>query len=187
MPVTKATNDGSLNPIGDCYISIPDPSGGPPHIITMNNLPDISDSKMANYSNSPIIGRSAPLYTYSNSGDRNISIQIHLFVVDAFDAETNLEHLRWLQSACYPTEGESGVPFSPPPICQIRCGDLLAKGQAVCAVLNNCSVKFPTEVAWDIMSGTFCPYRLDIDTQWIVVYNSSNLPFRDRIVKTGYI
>lgn len=188
MPVTKATHNGSLNVIADCYISIPDPNGSSPHVIFMNNLPDISDTKSAVYNNSAIIGRAAPLYTYSHSGDRNINIQIHLFVVDEGDVFTNLDHVRWIESAVYPRDGQgTGAPYTPPPICQIRCGDLLARGQAICAFLQSYSVKYPTEVAWDALNGTFCPFRLDVDTNWVVVYNSSNLPFQDRIVKTGYI
>ncbi len=183
---SKATQSGKLNNITDCYIIIPNAG-----MIIMNNLPDISDSKDAIYNSEAIIGRAAPLYTYSHSGDRIINMQIHFFVVNKDDAITNLTKLRWLQSAVYPRQGDNGsqasvAPFKPPPICQIRCGDLLAKGQAVCAYLRSYSVKFPTDVAWDTNSETFCPFKFDVDTSWTVAYTSSDLPFQDRIITSGY-
>lgn len=180
----KATNTGSLNPISDCSIFIPgcgdELNAG---LIELNNLPDISDSKDAVYNSEAIIGRSTPLYTYSHSGDRTISIQIHLYVVDKGDAERNLTYLRWIQSALYPRIGDKSTPFTPPVICQIKCGSLLAKDEPLCCFLKQYNVKFPTDVAWE--EETFCPYKLDIDTTWTVVYSSENLPFQKRIVKSG--
>lgn len=179
----KATISGSLVEIPDCTIEIPSRKKDT-HIIKMNNLPDISDSKSAVYNNEGIIGRSFPLYTYSHSADRSLSIQIHFFIVNEGDGERNLEDLRWIQSAAYPRKGDKGTPYKPPPVCKIRCGDLLAtKGEAVCAVLQSYSVKFPTEVAWE--ERTYCPYRFDVDTQWLTVYTSADLPYQNRIIKLG--
>lgn len=180
----KATNNGSLNPILDCEIKIPGAGvNGAMGIIKLNNLPDISDSKSAVYNSEAIIGRSFPLYTYSHSADRSINIQLHFFIVNEDDGQRNLQSLRMIQSAVYPRDGaDIGAPFKPPPICTIQCGDLLAK-KPLCAVLQSYSVKFPTEVAWDEV--TLCPYRFDVDTNWLIVYTSSELPFQDRIVNYG--
>jgi len=177
----KATNTGSLNRIEDCYLTIPGAG-----TIIMNNLPDISDSKGAVYNNEAIIGRSFPLYTYSHSADRTISMQMHFFVVDPNDVFQNLNYLRWIESAVYPREGGSiGAPFIPPPVCQIKCGELLAK-EPLCVVLQSYSVKFPTEVAWALdPQPVFTPFRFDVDTQWLTVYTSPDLPFQSRIVQTG--
>lgn len=186
MRRSKATQSGSLNNITDCYIVIPNAG-----TIILNNLPDISDSKDAIYNGDPIIGRASPMHTYSHSGDRNISMQLHFYIVDKDDAINNLQKLRWLQSAVYPRRGDndsqaSVAPFRPPPICQIRCGDLLAQGTAICVFLRSYNVKFDTNVAWDINNETFCPFKLDVDTNWTVAYTSSNLPFQDRIITSGY-
>ena len=178
----KATNNGSLAPINNCTINIP----GAGNII-LNNLPDISDSKTAIYNNEAIIGRSFPLYTYSHSGDRTISMQLHFFVVDQSDILTNLKYLRWIQSAVYPRQGDGSAPFTPPPVCQLQCGSLLGD-QPLCCVLQSYSVKFPTEVAWDANASgksTFIPFRFDMDTSWLAVYTSSDLPYQDRIVSSG--
>lgn len=174
----KATNSGRLAPVEKAWISIPGAG-----TIVMNNLPDVSDSKSAVYNNESIMGRSFPLYTYANSGDRAINIQLHFFITEKGEGERNLQYLRWIESATYPQRSESGViPFSPPSVCSIRIGDLLAR-EPICAVLQSYSVKFPTEVAWDLE--TYCPYRFDVDTSWLVVYTSSELPYADRIVSSG--
>lgn len=168
---------GPLIPIKDCYINIP----GAGYIV-FNNLPDISDSKSASYNDETVIGRSSPLKTYSASDNRVISVQIHMIVTEPSDIEYNIQVLRWIQSAVYPRVGGNGAPFIPPPVCQIKCGKLLAE-EELCVVLKSYNTKFPTEVAWD--AEDFTPFKFDIDTNWEVVYKSSDLPGQDRIVTLG--
>lgn len=174
---------GDLVEIGACYILIPG-SGLPNSKIVMTNLPDISDQKSAAYSDENVIGRSSPIKSYSNSENRTISWQLHFFVVRPRDVQDNLQQLRALESALYPrVDPNAGVPFIPPPICRLRCGNLLARGQELCAVLKSYSVKFPTDVAWDEVE--FTPYKFDVETSWDVVYRSTDLPGQDRIVQIG--
>jgi len=178
--MTLSTNPrtGDLNPIENCELIIPNAG-----TITLNNLPEISDSKSAVYNNEAIMGRSFPLYTYHYSNDRSINIQFHFFVTKKEDATENLNDLRKIQSAVYPREGEEGgAPFKPPVICKFECRQLLADGP-LCMVLQQYSVKFPTDVAWD--EETYCPYRFDVDTNWLVVYTSDRLPNQDQIIKSG--
>jgi hypothetical protein len=172
----KSTNSGSLNPINQCKLTI---SGTD---IVMNNLPEISDTKSANYNNEGIIGRSFPFYTYYYSGDRVINIQIHFFIVEKGDAQKNLNYLRLIQSAAYPRAGSGGAPFSPPEVCSFQCGQLLGN-QPLCLILTSYSVKFPTEVAWD--ENLLVPFRFDVDTSWLTVYTSSDLPNNSRIISSG--
>ena len=90
---TKATINGSLAPIPDCWIKVPTGDAGTGEggvTIPMRSLPDISDTKSAVYNQEPIIGRSFPLYTFSHSSDRNISFQVHFYCVDEGDADQNL-------------------------------------------------------------------------------------------------
>lgn len=168
---------GPLIEIADCYVVVP----GYGKII-FNNLPDISDTKSATYSDETVIGRSSPLKTFAQSDNRAISMQIHMIVSQPSDVAFNLVVLRAIQSATYPRVGSSGAPFIPPPICRLKCGKLLAD-EEICVVLKSYSVKFPTEVAWD--ESTFTPFKFDIDTQWDVVYKSSDLPNQDRIMQLG--
>lgn len=176
--MTKATQSGRLNPVPKCSIFIPGAG-----TIALNNLPDISDSKSAVYNNEGIIGRSFPLYTYSHSADRQLNIQLHFFVIDPSDADKNLTDLRKIQSAVYPRQGDGCAPYKPPPVCRIRCGDLLGIG-GICAILQSYSVRFPTEVAW-YEKTNYCPYRFDVDTSWLVVYSSESLPYQNQIVAFG--
>lgn len=199
----KSTVSGKLTKIESCQLVIPIPNAGLPqsssvngygkdqeYILVMNNLPDVSDSKTAMYNPEPIIGRSVPLYTYSHSGDRTINLQIHFFVIEPGDADKNLLSLRVLQSAVYPREDSSGTyPYLPPPVCRLKCGSLLTSDQShLCVIMQSYNVKFPTEVAWHESNtglSTFCPYRFDVDTTWLVVYSSEDLPFQSRIVTSG--
>jgi len=160
---------GRLKPISPkCFIQV---GSTPP--IYFNNLPDLSDSKGANYESTPVIGRATPIVAYANSEIRNISCSINLFVQDQSDCKKNLAILRTLQSAVYPMKGEFGVPFFPPPLCKIQCGSLLSE-KPICCIMKECSVKFPTDVPWD--AETLCPYRLEISMTLEQVFASQNLP-----------
>ncbi len=168
---------GDLRPIEKCWIDIPEAGR-----IVLNNLPDLGDSKQAVYNNIPVMGRSFPFYTYSHSSDRVISLQLHFFILKEGDGVKNLQYKRWLESALYPRQGNENVPYIPPVVCKMQFGDLLATSP-LCVILQNYSVKYPTDVAWE--SETLCPFRFDVDTSWYVVYSSENLPYASRIVTSG--
>ncbi len=173
----KATTaGGSLQNIESCHITIPEFGS-----IELNVLPDITDGKSASYNDEVIIGRSFPIKTYSHSENRSISMQLHFIVTEESDIQKNLEYLRAIESAVYPRDGK-GAPYSPPPVCNIKCGRLLGDN-AVCVILKSYSVKFPTDVAWD--ENTYVPYKFDVDTTWEVVYKSSELPGQSRIMTFG--
>jgi hypothetical protein len=174
----KATIEGGdLAPLKNCWVSVP--GGGR---ITLYALPDISDSKSAAYNDEPIIGRSFPMKTYSHSENRTISMTIHFYVVVPQDPKLYIKFMRAVQGACYPREGSGGSPYTPPPVCQIMCGKMLGD-EPLCVVLRRYSVKLPTDVAWD--EETYCPYKFDLETEWEVVYTSSDLPGAERIFSTG--
>jgi hypothetical protein len=168
---------GRLVNLRDCYISIPDVQ-----VIELNTLPDISDAKSASYNDEPIMGRSFPLKTFSHSENRNINMTLHFHVINQEDIAKNLQYLRALESAVYPRTSSSGLPFLPPPVCQIKCGKLLAD-EELCVILRSYSVKFPTDVAWD--EDFYVPYTFDVDTSWETVYRSTDLPGQERIVRMG--
>lgn len=174
----KATTPrGALIPIDKCYIQIPGFGQ-----IVFNNLPEVGDSKSAIYNSEPIIGRASPIHTYHYSDTRMINIQLHLFILERGDAQKNLRIKRALESCLYPREGSGGAPFVPPPICEVRVGEFLATSP-VCCSLQSMNVTAPTDVAWDME--TLCPYKMDISTTWMKVYNSPDLPTQSRIMSTG--
>ena len=184
----KATNPGGqLVDIPECYISIPGTNGADPFQISFNNLPELSDAKSASYADEPVIGRSTPIKAYSHSETRTISCTIHLIAVSGTgqgDIQKNLQILRAIQSCSYPQDGTNDTPFFPPPVCKIKCGQLLGS-DGVCVVLKSYSVRYPTDVTWD--QTTLIPYKFDIETNWDVVYRTSELPGQERIMTDGWI
>lgn len=180
----KATNtNGQLNRLksrtgNHCYIRVP--TSGGERTIYLDNLPDLSDSKSASYSDESVPGRSFPFKTFVSGENRVISMTVHFFVSKAGDAQENLEKIRLLQSCLYPDH--LYMAYSPPPICSIRCGDLLATRE-LCVIMKSCNVRYPTEYVWD--ERTFCPIKVDVELSWEVVYQSRNLPGQDRIMDFG--
>jgi len=181
---------GDLRRIDNCFIIIPTPGGGT-ELVGFNNLPEISDSKSVSYSDEPIIGRTMPLKTYSHSENRVISTKIDFFITNNSASNTvpgsphyNLRKIRALQSACYPLNNQQGlgVPYAPPPVCKVSCGKILGE-DALCVVMTNYSVSYPTDVAWDDV--LMLPYKVTVDCSWHVVYNNAALPGQERILAEG--
>jgi hypothetical protein len=140
-------------------------------------LPDISDSKSAQYNDEAIIGRSSPFKTYSHSENRTISWTSYFIVTEYRDIRRNLVDLRAIQSVTYPRDYFQ--PYAPPPVCSIKCGRILGD-TALCVVLRSYTVKYPTDVSWD--EETYLPYKFSVDMSWDVVYQSDNLPGYERIL-----
>jgi hypothetical protein len=58
--------------------------------------------------------------------------------------------------------------------------ELLKKEGELCAVMKSYSVKFDTSVPWDEIN--FMPYKLDVDMQFDVIYDQSDLPGAETIL-----
>lgn len=177
-----SSTDGKLNKIENCYLVI---SG---QKIEFNNLPDISDSKGASYSDEQIMGRSTPFKTYSSSDNRTINLTIRLFTLSAEDRTNNISTLRRIQSAVYPRDiTTGGSAYLPPPICKLKCFTLLGQNE-LCVVLKSYNVSFPADTTWFVgndSSGSCFPARLEITTTWDVVYKPSELPGQEMILNGG--
>jgi hypothetical protein len=175
----KSTNpNGSLKILKECYLIIMGST------INMNILPDISDSKSASYADENGIGRTMPFKTYNNSENRTISWTAHFFACNSSDIDQMLKILRLIESATYPRTGNTGgAPYAPPEVCKLKCGSLLGD-DPVCAVMKSYSVKFDTSVPWDEVLSI--PHKMDIDMQFDVIYDQSNLPGAEKIMISGY-
>lgn len=166
--MAKATgSDGALQQLSKCYIVTPYGQ------VTLKILPEITDSKSANYINEAIIGRSNPVTTYSHSEPRVISTELTFMVTKCSDITDNLRSLRIIQSLVYPGQPGGGAPYTPPPVSKFYCGKLFGDS-GVCVVLKNYSVRYQGDVAWDVE--TYLPYKFTISCQWEVVYSCANLP-----------
>ena len=171
MHATDAS--GHLKKIPDCWLEIGS------FKLEFNNLPDIGDSKSASYNDESVIGRAAPIKTYSNSDNRSISCSINLFVQDQSDCKRNLRILRNIQSAVYPRTG-AGAPYYPPVVCRLKCGQLLSNNP-ICVVMKDYNVKFPTDVPWD--EETLCPYRMEVSMTFEQVFAGNQLPNQNLILQ----
>lgn len=182
----KATENGILRPIPNCYIVIPEFGIK----IFMTNLPEISDSKSATYPDEQGMGRSTPFKSYQSSENRTISWKATFYIQKRAadgspnNANTILAYLRALEACTYPREATSVSPYLPPPICKLRCGQLLARNEEISAVMKQYSVSFDTQVPWD--EETYLPYKLTVDLSFDVVYDQFLLPGAEKILNDGY-
>lgn len=173
--MAKATNQyGQLQELVKCRIETPFGR------IIMKVLPEITDTKAANYTNEPIMGRTTPLLNYSYSEPRTLQTDITFIVTTCQDICDNLTYLRLIESLVYPGDPRGSAPFTPPPICKFICGRLI-DDNGVCVVLRNYSVRFPTDVPWDVE--TYLPYKFTVGCQWEVVYACRNLP-TNRVIRS---
>lgn len=187
----KATRkDGRLVPFDECYIYSTLSAAGPlyskgdTNTLYFDNLPDISDKKSAKYNDETGIGRGAPFKVYANSENRMITCECHFFVQQASgpqSASAIKNTLRWLEAHVYPQQSGGGT-YIPPPILQIKCFNNIAD-DTLCVILNNYNVKFDPTVPWDETEGI--PYKLDVSLDFEVVYQSSDLPYAEDIVRNG--
>ena len=181
---------GQLRKIDNCYIEILGTR------IISRIIPDISDTKSATYTSEAGMGRSMPFKNYTNSDDRVIGWTAHYVVAQKEDIEFFLKEIKLIQSAVYPRMlvKETAIvgttaPFAPPPICKLSCGALLQRGKPVGikgetafvhAVMKSYSIKYDTSVPWD--EKYLLPYKFDIDMNFEVVYDQSELPGQERIL-----
>jgi hypothetical protein len=177
----KATLPGGrVNTLPDCSIDIPDYEFGP---VLFQSLPEIEDTKESNYEASDVIGRTQPFVTYRNSGFRKINMTMHYYVTDQNDISMIWSFIRALQSVVYPGPGDQSVPYTPPAICQLSCGNIfndINDRNYICAVCTNVGVRYPVDYVWD--ETTYLPYRVDITTSWYAVYSPDELPGSDMIL-----
>ena len=170
-------NSGRLAVLSKCKIITPCGT------ICLRILPDISDSKAANYTPENAIGRSNPLLTYAYSEPRMITTELHFMTTVTADINDNWRSIRIIQSLVYPGTAtiNGGAPFTPPPVVKFICGNLLSTtatspGQpdGLCLILKSYNIRYPTNVAWD--EQTYLPYQFSISCNWEVVYACKNLP-----------
>jgi hypothetical protein len=167
-------SSGKLKELKDCYIITPFKT------VVLKILPELSDSKGASFNSEAVPGRAFPLKNFANGDERTIGWTVHFMVTSSEDIPDYLESLDALRACVYPRDANlNGAPFGPPPICQIRCGQLLGAIPQLCVVLRNYSFKADPTVPWD--EETYLPYKFDVDLQFEVVYESARLPGADSI------
>ncbi len=173
MPRATLKN-GQLAPLTNCYILTP--CGN----ICLRILPEISDSKGANYMPENIPGRVTPILTYAYSEQRTISSELHFMVTGPNDITNNFTYMAIIRQLVYPGPATAIAPFTPPPVARFVCGHLLDGADGLCVILKSYSMRYPTDVAWDDL--TCLPYRFTVSCNWDVVYTCEKLPTNDCVV-----
>jgi hypothetical protein len=179
----RATLDrGILRPLDKCVVRVPGAGDIIPKV-----LPEISDTKSFRYNDEPIIGRSFPIKTAAYGENRVINMKWHFVTLEEVDISNNMRVFRAFQSALYPVDDDAQRPYLPPPVCQIKFGDMLTADNDgfLCVVLKQYSISIPTDVVFD--ETTYMPYKFDVDLQWEVVFNNTNLPGHTKIFTDGII
>lgn len=183
MGIIATDNIGRLNPIPNCYIRAEDV------IIYMYVLPNITDSKTTRYNDESGMGRTQPFKTFNEGGTRTIGWTTTLISYDAESTARNIATLRAFEAFTYPRRDFSNtVPYVPPVVLSIRCGDLLASyGVELNVVCTQYQVQFPTDQVWnsEYPVGIYLPAKVDVQLSFDVVYDSRYLPGADRILVLG--
>lgn len=130
-----------------CYIQVLESErGGEDSFIYFQQMPiRIMDSKAANYQDIPIVGRSSPYKSYSNSSSRSLQFTLSFF------AQPDEVHINYtpemikgiadaLQALTYPIYDSFTI--LPPPKCLVRIGNQIAM-IGVCKSVN---------IAYDIVN-----------------------------------
>ena len=86
-----ANNDIFSRILPDCYLYISHLDEDYQYWILPGYPDDVSDSMQSQFSNSTALGRSAPVYTFSNSGPRTVSIRI-AFHRDMFEEINQIQY-----------------------------------------------------------------------------------------------
>lgn len=183
MGIAATNSFGKLNPIPDCYIRAQN------YYIVMYNLPSISDSKTANYSPENGMGRTQPFLSFNDGGMRTIQWSFSMISYDEESTARNFAYMRVLEASVYPRRDPANVvPYIPPVIMSIRCGDLLANyGVELNVVLTNYSFEFGNEQVWnsEYNVARYMPARVEVRLNFDVVYDTRYLPGADRILFLG--
>lgn len=183
MGIIGSDNFGKLNPIPDCYIRVQN------YFVNMYSLPSITDSKQANYNSENGMGRTQPFFTFDQGSVRSINWTCTFISYDAESTARNFGYLRILEASVYPRRDPSNVvPYIPPVVMSIRCGDLLANsGAELNTVLTSYNVQFPTDQVWnsEYNLAKYLPAKFEVQLNFNVVYDSRFLPGADRILLLG--
>lgn len=178
-------SDGDLRDVPECFLDVGE-INGQSGIITLNALPEISDSKSVRYSDQTVQGRAAPIKTYAYSENRTISLTLHLYVTKQFDIGRNLQIIRAIASLTHP---EYNNTYLPPRVARIKCGKLLSEDErGVPVVLKSYEIQYDNSVQWfwDDEIQTYMPLHVAIPTQWDVVYSWTSLPGRESVLVGRY-
>lgn len=178
------SSPGQLAPIPNCWIRIPVEIGevaAGEDTFLIREIPEITDSKSANYTSQTIFGRSSPIRSYSNSEARKLSVSFNVYNTSEGVRRANFFLLRRIEAAVHPSYQPSQ--YQPPPVCQFQCGVALsgmiggpeedAEVRPVNVIIQNYSFSFGQDTFYD---DDLLPFVIGVSLDLEVVYSQSTLP-----------
>lgn len=135
---STASNDITKRLLPDCYIYISHLDEGYKYWMLPGYPDDISDAMQSNFQSTTALGRSAPVYTFSNSGPRTITINLEFHrdmfeempsnVVPNDDEDKAESFIHAMQAIAVPKYNLSNKAIEPP-LVAIRLGrEVFIKG-----------------------------------------------------------
>lgn len=145
-------------------------------------LPNVEESKEAQYSDIPIQGRSNPVTTFSHSNYRRFNITFHLHSLSERMMQQNVRMIRGVASLVHP---EYNNTYQPPRLCYFKCGALIggAKGSVRCLV-DSYSFPMDPDVPW--LGADLIPLYVALQISARVAYSFTALPGADDVLGGNY-
>jgi len=158
-------------------------------------LEGISDTISPSWTPTNYIGRSEPVYTYTNS-EREIQFTLKLFAQTKDELNMIYIKMNRLTSLCYPeyqlptnytptdTDSESepaeeivvsnvGKTRMKPPLTKFRLGDLFGSSKKeMTGFIKSLSYTFPDESPWEIEAGNRVPKYISVDIGFQVIHST---------------
>jgi len=159
-------------------------------------LEGISETISPNWSPTTYIGRSEPVYTYTNS-EREIQFTLKLFAQTKDELNMIYKKMNRLTSMCYPeyqkfedpnfeemditslnildiVKGISNTKERmKPPLTKFRLGELFgSKGKEMTGFIKSLSYSYPDESPWEIKQGQRVPKYITVDIGYQVIHST---------------
>jgi hypothetical protein len=136
------------------------------------SIPEIRTSKSANYGEQNILGRSSPVNTYSNSGNRKIDITFHLHSVSKYWMNVNVLFIQAICACVHPRYENT---YAPPPVVKFKCGELVGNGGYCNLLIESVDYSMNQDEVW-FDPPFLIPQYIPLTVSAKVVYPFAKLP-----------
>ena len=144
----------------------------------------VSDTISPSWNSENYIGRSEPVYTYTNAG-RELQFQLKLFAQTKDELNIIYKKMNRLTSMCYPeytslnkeTNKDKLKTVSDkirmkPPLTKFRLGELFGSSKKeMTGFIKSLSYNFPDNSPWEIKQGERVPKHITVDIGFQVIHS----------------
>jgi len=133
----------------------------------------LSDSISPSWNSENYIGRSEPVYTYTNT-EREIGFNLKLFAQTKDELNMIYRKLNRLTSLCYPEykEDTAGRQRMKPPLTKFRLGELFgSEASEMVGFIKSLTHTFPDDSPWEIKQHQRVPKYIEVDITYQVIHS----------------